>query len=73
MLQVGSLLHRARSGRLLIRLSREVRPGSYVLDEKGRRLGRVVEIIGGVRAPYASLAPSSSRDPKPGEPAFAEG
>jgi RNA-binding protein len=67
------LLHQAKSGRLIIRLSREVRPGVPILDEKGRRLGKVVELIGPVRAPYASVAVTSSGIGKAGDAAYVEG
>jgi RNA-binding protein len=66
-------MHQAKSGRLVVRLSREVRPGAFLLDEKGKRLGKVVELIGPVRAPYASVAVVSSRLGKAGDPAFLEG
>ncbi len=42
------------------------------MDDKGRRLGRVLEIIGPVRAPYASVAAASSRFGKPGDGVYAE-
>jgi len=67
------LLHQAKSGRLVVRLTREVRPGALVLDEKGRRLGRVVELIGPVRAPYASVAVAGGRIGKAGDAVYAEG
>jgi RNA-binding protein len=73
LLQVGVLLHQARSGRLIIRLSKELKPGVFIVDEKGRKLGRVVEIIGPVRAPYASVAPVTSKFGKAGDPAFIAG
>ena len=73
MLQVGILLHQAKSGRLIVRLSREVRSGVPVLDDRGRRLGRVVELIGPVRAPYASVAVASDRIGKTGDAIFIEG
>ena len=72
MLQVGSLLHQAKSGRLIVKLTNEVRPGAFLLDEKGRKLGKVVELIGPVRAPYASVAVVSSKLGKGGDPAFTE-
>ncbi len=72
MFQVGVLLHQAKSGRLIVRLSREVRPGAFLLDQDGRKLGKVVELIGPVKAPYASVAVVSSRLGKPGDPAFLE-
>lgn len=73
MLQIGTLLHLAKSGRLVVRLSREVRPGVFLVDDKGRRLGKIVELIGAVRSPYASVALVSSRVGKAGDPAFLEG
>lgn len=73
MLQVGTLSHRAKSGRLVVRLSREVNPGSTLLSEDGKGLGRVVELIGPVRAPYASLEPSNDRQGKKGDPVFLKG
>lgn len=73
MLQVGSIVHQAKSGRLVVKLSREVRAGAYLLDEKGKKLGRIVELIGPVKAPYASVAVSTSRLGKQGDGAFVEG
>jgi RNA-binding protein len=73
LLQVGVLLHQAKSGRLIVRLTREVRPGVPILDDRGRRLGKVVELIGPVRAPYASVAVTSSRIGKAGDAVCVEG
>jgi RNA-binding protein len=70
LLQVGAVLHRAKSGSLIVRLSREVRTGAFILDDKGRRLGKVVELIGPVKAPYASIALSTDRPGKSGDSAF---
>jgi RNA-binding protein len=73
LLQVGTLSHQAKSGRLIVRLSREIRPGAFLFDEGGRRLGRVVELIGPVKAPYASVAAApGGRSPKKGDLAFLE-
>jgi len=72
LLQVGVLLHQAKSGRLIVRLSKEIKPGVVLFDEGGRKLGKVVELIGPVKSPYASLAVASSRLGKPGDPAFVE-
>ena len=73
MFQVGIILHQAKSGRLIVRLSKEVRPGAFLYDDGKRKLGKVVELIGPVRAPYASVAVVSSRVGRPGDPAFTEG
>ncbi len=70
LLQVGVLLHRARSGRLIVRLSREVKPGVVLLDERKRKLGKVIELIGPVKSPYASVAVVDDRPGKAGDPAF---
>jgi RNA-binding protein len=67
------LLHQARSGRLVIRLTRELMPGAVLVDEKGRTLGKVVELIGPVKAPYASVAPATSKLGKAGDPVFVSG
>ena len=61
MQEVGEVLHRARSGRLILRLTRKVEPGSVLLDSKGRKAAKVVELIGPVSKPYASAAPASDR------------
>jgi rRNA processing protein Gar1 len=66
-------MHQAKSGRLIVKLSREVRPGVFLHGEDKRKLGRVVELIGPVKSPYASVAVASSRIGKAGDPAFVEG
>jgi RNA-binding protein len=71
--QVGVLVHQAKSGRLIVKLSREVRAGVFLYGEDRRKLGKVVELIGPVRSPYASVAVVSSRLGKAGDPAFVEG
>ena len=73
MFQVGVLMHQAKSGRLIVKLSREVRPGVLLYGEDKRKLGKVVELIGPVKSPYASVAVASSRLGKAGDPAFVEG
>ncbi len=65
-------MHQAKSGRLVVRLTKEVRPGALILDEKGRRLGKVVELLGPVKAPYASVAAATSKVGKTGDVVFAE-
>ena len=72
MFQVGNFSHLAKSGRLIIRLSREIRPGAVLVSEGGRKLGKVIELIGPVRAPYASVAAAGGRPLKKGDPAFLE-
>jgi RNA-binding protein len=71
--QVGTILHQAKSGRLIVRLTREVKAGTFVYDDARRKVGRMVELIGPVRAPYGSIAVVTSRLGKPGDPVFMEG
>jgi rRNA processing protein Gar1 len=61
MQEVGEVLHRAKSGRLIIRLTGRVDPGTVLVDSKGRNPAKVVELIGPVSRPYASAAPASER------------
>jgi rRNA processing protein Gar1 len=59
--EIGVILHKAKSGRLIVRLSRKIPPGASVLDDRGKKLGTVVELIGSVKSPYASIALATSR------------
>jgi RNA-binding protein len=72
LLQVGLILHQAKSGRLVVRLTREVSPGATLVDEKRRRLGRVMELMGPVKSPYASVSVVTGRLGRAGDPAFVE-
>lgn len=59
--EVGTVLHLARSGRLIVRASSQVPDGTFLVDEKGRRAGRVMETIGPVSSPYLSVQPGTER------------
>jgi RNA-binding protein len=61
MQEVGEVLHKAKSGRLIIRLTGKVYAGQVLLDSKGRNAAKVIEVIGPVSRPYASAAPASDR------------
>ncbi len=61
MQEVGEVLHQAKSGRLIIRLSGKVYAGQVLLDSKGRNAAKIIELIGPVSRPYASAAPASDR------------
>ncbi len=71
--EIGIILHQAKSGRLIVKLSAAVPAGSFLVDDKGRRLGRVTELIGPVRAPYASVALVTSRIGSSGDSAYIAG
>ncbi|MGQ0638566.1 MAG: H/ACA ribonucleoprotein complex subunit GAR1 [Nitrososphaerota archaeon] len=50
-------MHLASSGRVIIRLSTPVRDGQLLVDDTGRKIAKVSEMIGPVDAPYASATP----------------
>ena len=54
MKETGTVLHVAGSGRVIIRLTGEASEGDVLCDSRGRRIAKIREIIGPVRAPYAS-------------------
>ncbi len=60
-MEVGEILHQARSGRLIIKLEKDVRIGEVLLDTKGKKVAKVMEIIGPIDAPYASAQPLTDR------------
>ena len=59
--EVGEILHIAKSGRVIVKLSLKVNSGEILLDSKGKKVARVVELIGPVKAPYASAIPMTDR------------
>jgi rRNA processing protein Gar1 len=65
--EVGEVMHLAKSSRLIVRLvgsSKEIRPGEILVDQNGRNVGKVLEIIGPVASPYASVIPLTDRPNK---------
>ena len=73
MKEVGIILHQAKSGRLIVRLSKHVQPGSVILDERGRKLGTVMELLGPTRSPYASVALATSKSGRADDRAYING
>jgi RNA-binding protein len=62
--EIGEIMHIAKSGRLIIRLTtanKETKSGEFLVDENGKRIGKVIEVIGPVKAPYASVVPLTER------------
>lgn len=55
--EAGEVIHIARSGRLILKISNGVKlkSGENLFDKTGKRVGRVTELIGPVAAPYASV------------------
>ncbi|MEO9362649.1 MAG: Gar1/Naf1 family protein [Nitrososphaera sp.] len=62
--EIGEVMHLAKSGRLIVKLNvagKGIRPGEVLIDSAGRRVGKIVELIGPVSAPYASVIPMTDR------------
>lgn len=62
--EIGEILHLAKSGRLIVKLnasSAGIRAGELLVDGSGKRVGKVIELIGPVSAPYASVIPMTDR------------
>ncbi|TMI25130.1 H/ACA RNA-protein complex protein Gar1 [Candidatus Bathyarchaeota archaeon] len=59
--RLGKVLHLSKSGNLILRLETSQRPppvGASVCDYKLRKVGIVNNILGPVKAPYASVQPT---------------
>lgn len=59
--EVGTVTHLAKSGRLIIKVNKWVKPGTILFDSKGRKLAKVIELIGPVKSPYATAIPLTGR------------
>lgn len=62
--EIGEVMHMAKSGRLIVKLNAagaQLKPGEMLVDRSGRRVGRIAELIGAVRAPYASVIPMTDK------------
>ena len=57
MQEVGEVLHIANSGRVIVRLSKEIKEGQILCDKNNQKIGRVTELIGPVSNPFASAIP----------------
>jgi RNA-binding protein len=62
--EMGEVMHLAKSGRLIVKLSAAgagMKAGELLVDGSGKRVGKVVELLGPVSAPYASVIPMTDR------------
>ena len=50
-------MHLARSGRVIVQLTKLVDEGQILCDEKSGKVAKVMELIGPVKKPYASATP----------------
>lgn len=59
--KIGEILHLARSGRLIVKVDEQISHkliGQALVDDKGIKIGKIIELIGSVKSPYASVIPS---------------
>ena len=71
--EVGEITHKAKSGRLIVKLFEmtKINSGDTILDSKGKKIGNVNELIGPVNSPYASvILLDEDFEPKAGEKVF---
>ena len=61
--EIGEVMHLAKSGRLIVRINKNTlaRPGELLVDENGKRIGRIAELMGPTAAPFASVIPMTDR------------
>ena len=62
-IEAGEVIHVAKSGRLILKIGNgiDLKPGENLFDDAGKKVGRVTELIGQVKAPYASVLLVDSR------------
>jgi RNA-binding protein len=63
--EVGEVLHISKSGRMILKSKvKNIDIGTILIDGKGKRVAKVIELIGPVNAPYISAIPLSDRSKK---------
>jgi RNA-binding protein len=58
---IGEIIHMAKSGRLIVKVEENITHnliGQALIDSKGSRIGKIIELIGSVKSPYASVMPT---------------
>jgi len=58
---IGEIIHMAKSGRLIVKVEENTNHnliGQALIDNKGSRIGKIIELIGAVKSPYASVMPT---------------
>lgn len=58
---IGTAIHLAKSGRLVIKAKGDIRAGEFVFDERGNKVGTVLEVIGPTRSPYLTVIPANEQ------------
>ena len=52
-MKAGTVLHLAKSGRLVISVSSHLKEGEILVDDNGKKVAKNIEIFGPVSSPYS--------------------
>lgn len=52
-MKAGTVLHLAKSGRLVLSASSHLKEGEILVDDNGKKVAKNIEIFGPVSSPYA--------------------
>lgn len=61
MKKLGVVLHKAKSGNLVLKGTDFFKPSLTVYDEEGKKVGFVIETFGPVNSPYILVKPTTDR------------
>ncbi|MFZ0628073.1 MAG: hypothetical protein WAM16_02085 [Nitrososphaeraceae archaeon] len=59
--KIGEIIHLAKSGRLIVKIEEKANHnliGQALTDDKGTKVGKIIELIGSIKSPYASVIPT---------------
>ena len=58
--KIGEIIHLAKSGRLIVKIedTNQNLIGQALIDDKGTKVGKIIELIGPIKSPYASVLPT---------------
>ena len=59
--KIGEIVHLAKSGRLIVKIEQNINHnliGQSLIDDNGSKVGKIIELIGPVNSPYASVIPT---------------
>lgn len=59
--KIGEIIHLAKSGRLIVKIEENANHnliGEALIDDKGTKVGKIIELIGSIKSPYASVIPT---------------
>ena len=57
---LGDILHFSKSGRIIVKMDKykpSFKPGLNVSDNQEKKIGKISEILGPIKSPYASIIP----------------